>query len=135
MCRCLKGATLADVDGTDGKAGMSHGTVHSAAVNKASLTELLLCSIVFILPLVSEPSEHSHCCHTVCLSILSFNPCLSFPSSSQAELQQLEESLYKERKERERVIASYRKKVEERKAQAEKMDKKVRHTRWKQDAL
>ncbi|XP_068178443.1 coiled-coil domain-containing protein 151 [Antennarius striatus] len=40
--------------------------------------------------------------------------------AAQAELQQLEESLYKERKDRDRIIASYRKRVEECKAQAER---------------
>lgn len=49
-------------------------------------------------------------------------------SSCQAELQQQEDLLYKERKERERIIASYRKKVEERKAQVEKVDRRVRYT-------
>lgn len=43
---------------------------------------------------------------------------------AKVELQQQEELLYKERKERERIIASYRKKVEERKAQAEKSDRR-----------
>ena len=55
----------------------------------------------------------------------------SFLSSAcQADLQQQEELLYKERKERERIIASYKKKVEERKAQAEKVDRRVRYTWW-----
>lgn len=53
---------------------------------------------------------------------------LSLCFSSQTELQQQEELLYKERKERESVIASYRKKVEERKAQAEKVDRRVKYT-------
>ncbi|XP_041642082.1 coiled-coil domain-containing protein 151 isoform X2 [Cheilinus undulatus] len=44
--------------------------------------------------------------------------------AAKAELQQQEELLYKERKERERIIASYRKKVEEHKAQAEKVDRR-----------
>lgn len=44
----------------------------------------------------------------------------------QAELHLQEELLSKEFKERERVIASYRKTVEERKAQAERADRKVR---------
>ncbi|KAM3865378.1 coiled-coil domain-containing protein 151 [Diretmus argenteus] len=44
--------------------------------------------------------------------------------SAKAELQQLEELLYKERKERERIIACYRKQVEERKAQTEKVDRR-----------
>lgn len=42
-------------------------------------------------------------------------------------MQQQEELLHKERKEREGIIASYRKNVEERKAQAEKADRRVRH--------
>lgn len=54
---------------------------------------------------------------------------LCFPSSScQAELQQQEELLHKERKERERIIASYRRTVEERKAQAENINRRVRYT-------
>ncbi|KAM6941437.1 coiled-coil domain-containing protein 151 [Lycodopsis pacificus] len=44
--------------------------------------------------------------------------------AAKVELQQQEELLYKERKERERIIASCRKKVEERKAQAEKVDRR-----------
>ncbi|XP_060907578.1 coiled-coil domain-containing protein 151 isoform X2 [Labrus mixtus] len=44
--------------------------------------------------------------------------------AAKMELQQQEESLHKERKERERIIASYRKKVEEHKAQAEKLDRR-----------
>lgn len=50
----------------------------------------------------------------------------SLRSSVQAELQQQEDLLYKERKERERIIASYRRKVEEHKARAEKVDRRVR---------
>lgn len=61
---------------------------------------------------------------------LSFPPSISLSSSSQAELQQLEEQLYKERKERERIIAIHRREVEERKAQAEKVDRRVRNTWW-----
>lgn len=57
-------------------------------------------------------------------------PCLYItcsPSPScQAELQQLEDQLYKERKERERIVGSYRKQVEEHSAQAEKVDRRVR---------
>ena len=48
------------------------------------------------------------------------------PPVHQAELQQLEDLLHKERKERERIVASYRKQVEERKAQIEKADRRVR---------
>ncbi|CAL8388639.1 unnamed protein product [Arctogadus glacialis] len=44
---------------------------------------------------------------------------------SKAELQQLEDLLSKERKERERIVASYRKQVEERKAQIEKADRRA----------
>lgn len=47
-------------------------------------------------------------------------------SASQAELQQQEELLHKECKERDQVIASYRKKVDERKAQAAKVERRVR---------
>lgn len=54
----------------------------------------------------------------------------SLPSSSQAELQQLEEQLYKERKEREHIIAIHRREVEECKDQAEKVDRRVRNTWW-----
>lgn len=46
----------------------------------------------------------------------------------QLDLQQQEELLYKERKERERILAGYRKTVEEHKAQAEKVDRRVRYT-------
>ncbi|XP_034425041.1 coiled-coil domain-containing protein 151 [Hippoglossus hippoglossus] len=53
--------------------------------------------------------------------------------AAKAELQQLEELLCKERKERERIIASYRKKVEEHKAQAEKVDR--RRTAMQPDEL
>ncbi|XP_047434737.1 coiled-coil domain-containing protein 151 isoform X2 [Mugil cephalus] len=55
--------------------------------------------------------------------------------ATKAELQQLEEQLYKERKERERIIASYRKKVEERKAQAEKVDRRAQRTTMQPDEL
>ncbi|CAB1426086.1 unnamed protein product [Pleuronectes platessa] len=53
--------------------------------------------------------------------------------AAKAELQQLEELLCKERKERERIIASYRKKVEEHRAQAEKVDR--RRTTMQPDEL
>lgn len=53
---------------------------------------------------------------------------VTFYALLQAELQHQEDLLYKERKERERIIASYRKKVEERKAQAEKVGRRVRST-------
>ncbi|XP_068585058.1 coiled-coil domain-containing protein 151 isoform X2 [Cebidichthys violaceus] len=53
--------------------------------------------------------------------------------AAKVELQQQEELLYKERKERERIIASYRKTVEERKAQAEKVDR--RRTTMQPDEL
>ncbi|XP_072239872.1 coiled-coil domain-containing protein 151 [Leuresthes tenuis] len=55
--------------------------------------------------------------------------------AAKAELQLQEELLYRERKERERVIASYRKKVEERKAQAEKVDRRVQRTAMQPDEL
>ncbi|KAG8015112.1 hypothetical protein GBF38_022414, partial [Nibea albiflora] len=55
--------------------------------------------------------------------------------AAKAELQQQEELLYKERKERERIIASYRRKVEERKAQAEKLDKRAQRTTMQPDEL
>ncbi|XP_029015573.1 outer dynein arm-docking complex subunit 3-like [Betta splendens] len=45
--------------------------------------------------------------------------------AAKIELQQQEELLYRERKERESIIASYRKKVEERKAQAEKAERRT----------
>lgn len=61
---------------------------------------------------------------------LSFPPSISLSSSSQAELQQLEEQLYKERKEREHIIAIHRREVEECKDQAEKVDRRVRNTWW-----
>lgn len=47
-------------------------------------------------------------------------------SSLQAQLQQQEELLYKECKDRERIIAGYRIKVKEHKTQAEKVDRRVR---------
>ncbi|XP_069022060.1 coiled-coil domain-containing protein 151 isoform X1 [Embiotoca jacksoni] len=52
-----------------------------------------------------------------------------------AELQQQEELLYKERKEREHIIASYRKKVEERKAQGDKIDKRAQRSTTQPDEL
>ncbi|XP_034543780.1 coiled-coil domain-containing protein 151 isoform X2 [Notolabrus celidotus] len=55
--------------------------------------------------------------------------------AAKAELQQQEELLYRERKERERVVASYRKKVEERKAQAEKADRRGQRTAMQPDEL
>ncbi|XP_040891792.1 coiled-coil domain-containing protein 151 [Toxotes jaculatrix] len=55
--------------------------------------------------------------------------------AAKAELQQQEELLYKERKERERIIASYRKKVEERKAQAEKADRRTQRTTMQPDEV
>ncbi|XP_075946756.1 coiled-coil domain-containing protein 151 isoform X3 [Anarhichas minor] len=55
--------------------------------------------------------------------------------TAKVELQQQEELLYKERKERERIIASCRKKVEERKAQAEKVDRRAQRTTMQPDEL
>ncbi|XP_041790100.1 coiled-coil domain-containing protein 151 [Chelmon rostratus] len=55
--------------------------------------------------------------------------------AAKAELQQLEELLYKERKERERIIASYRKQAEERKAQADKVDRRAQRTAMQPDEL
>ncbi|XP_067440147.1 coiled-coil domain-containing protein 151 [Thunnus thynnus] len=55
--------------------------------------------------------------------------------AAKAELQQQEELLYKERKDRERIIASYRKKVEERKAQAEKVDRRAQRSTMQPDEL
>ncbi|XP_010732918.2 coiled-coil domain-containing protein 151 [Larimichthys crocea] len=55
--------------------------------------------------------------------------------TAKAELQHQEELLHKERKERERIIASYRRKVEERKAQAEKLDKRAQRTTMQPDEL
>ncbi|TKS69165.1 Coiled-coil domain-containing protein 151 [Collichthys lucidus] len=55
--------------------------------------------------------------------------------AAKAELQQQEELLHKERKERERIIASYRRKVEERKVQAEKLDKRAQRTTMQPDEL
>uniref|UniRef100_A0AAQ6IBY5 ODAD1 central coiled coil region domain-containing protein n=1 Tax=Anabas testudineus TaxID=64144 RepID=A0AAQ6IBY5_ANATE len=55
--------------------------------------------------------------------------------TAKTELQQQEELLYKERKERETIIASYRKKVEERKAQAEKVDRRTQRTTMQPDEL
>lgn len=67
----------------------------------------------------------THCCH-VYLSFPSLSVTGPLRSSVQAELQQQEDLLYRERKERERIIASYRRKVEEHKARAEKVDRRVR---------
>ncbi|XP_026159480.1 coiled-coil domain-containing protein 151 [Mastacembelus armatus] len=55
--------------------------------------------------------------------------------AAKAELQHLEELLYKERKERESIIANLRKKVEERKAQAEKVDRRTQRTTMQPDEL
>uniref|UniRef100_A0A8C5DLU2 ODAD1 central coiled coil region domain-containing protein n=1 Tax=Gouania willdenowi TaxID=441366 RepID=A0A8C5DLU2_GOUWI len=55
--------------------------------------------------------------------------------SSKAELQQLEERLCRERKERERTIASLRKTVEERKAQSEKLDRRTQRTTLQPDEV
>ncbi|XP_071780976.1 coiled-coil domain-containing protein 151 [Centroberyx gerrardi] len=55
--------------------------------------------------------------------------------AAKAELQQQEELLYKERKERERVIACYRKQVEERKAQTEKVDRRAQRVPMQPDEL
>ncbi|KAM8721811.1 outer dynein arm-docking complex subunit 3-like [Acanthopagrus schlegelii] len=55
--------------------------------------------------------------------------------TAKAELQQLEEQLYKERKERERIIAIHRREVEERKAQAEKVDRRAQRTAMQPDEL
>uniref|UniRef100_UPI0037E7DB07 coiled-coil domain-containing protein 151 n=1 Tax=Semicossyphus pulcher TaxID=241346 RepID=UPI0037E7DB07 len=55
--------------------------------------------------------------------------------AAEAELQKQEELLYEERKEREQIIASYRKKVEERKAQAEKVDRRAQRTAMQPDEL
>ncbi|KAM8879152.1 coiled-coil domain-containing protein 151 isoform 2-T2 [Spinachia spinachia] len=55
--------------------------------------------------------------------------------AAKADLQQQEELLYKERKERERIIAGYRKMVEEHKAQAEKVNRKAQRTTMQPDEL
>ncbi|XP_062296057.1 coiled-coil domain-containing protein 151 [Scomber scombrus] len=55
--------------------------------------------------------------------------------TAKVELQQQEELLYKERKDRERIISSYRKKVEERKAQAEKVDRRAQRAAMQPDEL
>ncbi|XP_049900543.1 coiled-coil domain-containing protein 151 isoform X1 [Epinephelus moara] len=55
--------------------------------------------------------------------------------AAKADLQQQEELLYRERKERERIIASYRKKVEERKAQAERVERRAQRTTMQPDEL
>ncbi|KAK5926993.1 hypothetical protein CgunFtcFv8_022523 [Champsocephalus gunnari] len=68
------------------------------------------------------------------MQIMNNNAQLS-KEAAKADLQQLEECLYKERKERERIIASYRKKVEERKAQAEKTDRRAQRTAMQPDEL
>ncbi|XP_034058366.1 coiled-coil domain-containing protein 151 [Gymnodraco acuticeps] len=68
------------------------------------------------------------------MQIMNSNAQLS-KEAAKADLQQLEECLCKERKERERIIASYRKKVEERKAQAEKTDRRAQRTAMQPDEL
>ncbi|CAL8238761.1 unnamed protein product [Lota lota] len=55
--------------------------------------------------------------------------------ASKAELQQLEDLLYKERKERERIVACYRKQVEERKAQTEKADRRAQKAPMQPDEM
>ncbi|KAM3622931.1 uncharacterized protein V6R79_004989 [Siganus canaliculatus] len=55
--------------------------------------------------------------------------------AAKAELQQQEELLYKERKERECIIAGYRRKVEERKIQAEKAERRAQRTAIQPDEL
>ncbi|XP_068445259.1 coiled-coil domain-containing protein 151 [Clinocottus analis] len=55
--------------------------------------------------------------------------------AAKIDLQQQEELHYKERKERERIIAGYRKKVDERKAQAEKVDRRAQRTTIQPDEL
>ncbi|KAM4603281.1 coiled-coil domain-containing protein 151 [Polymixia lowei] len=55
--------------------------------------------------------------------------------AAKAELQEQEELLYKERKERERIIACYRKQVEERKAQTEKVDRRAQRAPMQPDEL
>ncbi|XP_032383331.1 coiled-coil domain-containing protein 151 isoform X2 [Etheostoma spectabile] len=55
--------------------------------------------------------------------------------AAKVELQQQEELLYKERKEREHIIASYRRKVDERKAHAEKVDRRAQRTTMQPDEL
>lgn len=62
------------------------------------------------------------------LVLLAFDPFnrVSLSGVHQAELHQLEEQLLKEHKERESNIARLRQKVDQRKVQSEKPDKKVR---------
>ncbi|XP_037621569.1 coiled-coil domain-containing protein 151 isoform X1 [Sebastes umbrosus] len=55
--------------------------------------------------------------------------------AAKVDLQRQEELLYKERKERERIIGSYRKNVDERKAQAEKFDRRAQRTTMQPDEL
>ncbi|XP_040041756.2 coiled-coil domain-containing protein 151 isoform X2 [Gasterosteus aculeatus] len=55
--------------------------------------------------------------------------------AAKLDLQQQEELLYKERKERERILAGYRKTVEEHKAQAEKVDRRAQRTTMQPDEL
>ncbi|XP_030272771.1 coiled-coil domain-containing protein 151 isoform X2 [Sparus aurata] len=55
--------------------------------------------------------------------------------TAKAELQQLEEQLYKERKEREHIIAIHRREVEECKDQAEKVDRRAQRTAMQPDEL
>ncbi|XP_034389843.1 coiled-coil domain-containing protein 151 isoform X2 [Cyclopterus lumpus] len=68
------------------------------------------------------------------MQVMNTNAQLS-KEDAKVDLQQQEELLYKESKERERIIASYRKKVEERKAQAEKIDRRAQRTTIQPDEL
>uniref|UniRef100_A0A3Q1FEE9 Coiled-coil domain containing 151 n=1 Tax=Acanthochromis polyacanthus TaxID=80966 RepID=A0A3Q1FEE9_9TELE len=58
-----------------------------------------------------------------------------FEKAAKDELQQLEALLYKERKEREHLKASYLKKAEEHKAQAERVDRRAQRTIIQPDEL
>ncbi|XP_058497291.1 coiled-coil domain-containing protein 151 [Solea solea] len=63
------------------------------------------------------------------------NDALISKEAAKAELQQQEEVFNKERKERESVLASYRRRVEEHKAQAEKVDRRAQRTAMQPDEL
>lgn len=74
--------------------------------------------------------QHDLCFSTLRISLFIQNCCqLTIKTRPcQTELQQQESLLYKERKERERILISYRKQVEEHKARAERANRRVQYS-------
>uniref|UniRef100_A0A3P8W778 Outer dynein arm docking complex subunit 3 n=1 Tax=Cynoglossus semilaevis TaxID=244447 RepID=A0A3P8W778_CYNSE len=68
------------------------------------------------------------------LRVMNNNAQLS-KEAAKAELQRQEELLNKERKERERILTTYRRRVEEQKAQAEKVERRTQRSAMQQDEL